>query len=88
MPFNEVPAFRADRWDLRELAEAGVVEEETGAAALHDDASTAEFRASGLLGTDKTLLVLVTEGATDRGNYQSIVGRPPEGVGTILSLAR
>ncbi len=82
------------RQGMRELAEAGVVAGETGAAALgalaalHDDAAAEEFRASGLLGPDKTLLVLVTEGATDRGNYQAIVGRPPEEVGTILSLAR
>ena len=33
-------------------------------------------------------LLIVTEGATDRGNYQAIVGRAPEEVGTILSLAR
>jgi diaminopropionate ammonia-lyase len=82
------------RQGMRELAEAGVVAGETGAAALgalaalHDDASTAEFRASGLLGPDKTILLIVTEGATDRGNYQAVVGRPPEEVGTILSLAR
>ncbi len=82
------------RQGMRELAAAGVVAGETGAAALgalaalHEDASTAEFRASGLLGPDKTVLLLVTEGATDRGNYQGIVGRPPEEVGTILSLAR
>ena len=79
---------------MRELAEAGVVAGETGAAALgalaalHDDASAAAFRDQGLLGPDKTLLLLVTEGATDRGNYQAVVGRPPEEVGTILSLSR
>ena len=82
------------RQGMRELAEAGVVAGETGAAslgalaALHDDASTAEFRERGLLGPDKTLLLVVTEGATDRSNYQAIVGRPPEEVGTILSLSR
>ncbi len=82
------------RQGMRELAEAGVVAGETGSAALgalaalHDDAATAEFRANGLLGPDKTVLLLVTEGATDRGNYQAVVGRPPEEVGTILSLAR
>ncbi len=79
---------------MQELAGAGVVAGETGAAALgalaalYSDASTAAFREQGLLGPDKTLLLVVTEGATDRGNYQAIVGRPPEEVGTILSLSR
>ena len=82
------------RQGMRELAEAGVVAGETGAAALgalaalHDDATTEAFRAQGLLGPDKTVLLIVTEGATDRGNYQTVVGRLPEEVGTILTLAR
>ncbi len=82
------------RQGMQELASAGVVAGETGAAALgalaalHGDASTAEFRERGLLGPDKTLLLIVTEGATDRGNYQAIVGRPPEEVGTLLTLSR
>ncbi len=81
------------RQGMRELAGAGVVAGETGAAALaalialHGDASTAAFRESGLLGPDKTILLMVTEGATDRGNYRAVVGRPPEEVGTILTLA-
>jgi len=79
---------------MQELASAGVVAGETGAAALgalaalHDDATTVAFRDQGLLGPAKTLLLVVTEGATDRGNYRAIVGRPPEEVGTILSLSR
>ena len=81
------------RQGMQELASAGVVAGETGAAALgalaalHDDASTEAFRERGLLGPDKTVLLIVTEGATDRGNYEAIVGRPPEEVGTILTLA-
>ena len=82
------------RQGMQELASAGVVAGETGAAALgalaalYEDASAAEFRERGLLGPDKTLLLIVTEGATDRGNYQAIVGRPPEEVGTLLTLSR
>jgi diaminopropionate ammonia-lyase len=79
---------------MRGLADSGVVAGETGAAALgalsalHGDASTAEFRDSGLLGPDKTVLLMITEGATDRGNYQAVVGRTPEEIGTILTVAR
>lgn len=82
------------RQGMKELAGAGIVAGETGSAAfgalaaLHDDAATAEFREAGLLGPDKTVLLMVTEGATDRGNYQAIVGKRPEEVGTILTLAR
>lgn len=79
---------------MRGLADAGVVAGETGAAALgtlaalHGDGSTAEFRDSGLLGPDKTVLLMITEGATDRGHFQAIVGRSPEEIGTILTVAR
>jgi diaminopropionate ammonia-lyase len=82
------------RQGMRELAESGVVAGETGSAslgalaALSEDASTEAFRAAGLLGPDATVLLLITEGATDRGNYQSIVGKAPEEVGTILTVAR
>lgn len=75
------------RQGMRELADAGVVGGETGAsslgalAALHGDASTAAFRGRGLLGPDKRILLVVTEGATDREHYRSIVGRTPEEVG-------
>ncbi len=75
------------RQGMRELAEAGVVGGETGASplgalcALHGDVSTAAFRARGLLGEDRTVLLVVTEGATDREHYLSIVGRTPEEVG-------
>lgn len=58
------------------------------AATLHDDGAMAEFRDSGVLGPDKTVLLMITEGATDRGNYQAVVGRSPEEIGTILTVAR
>ena len=82
------------RQGMAELAEAGVVAGETGAAslgglaALQTDESAAEFRASGVFGPDKTILLIVSEGATDRGNSETIVGRAPEEVGTILTVAR
>ena len=82
------------RQGMRELAESGVVAGETGAAALgalaalRDDASASAIREAGVLGPDATVLLLVTEGATDRSNYQSVVGRAPEEVGTILTVAR
>ena len=73
---------------------SGVVAGETGAAALGalaalaEDDATAAFRDSGQLGPDKTVLLMITEGATDRGNYQAVVGRTPEEIGTILTVAR
>jgi len=82
------------RQGMRELAESGVVGGETGSAstgalaALKEDGSTQAFRDAGLLGPDATILLLVTEGATDRANYQAVVGKAPEDVGTILTVAR
>ena len=82
------------RQGMREFAESGVVAGETGAAslgalaALTQDASTLPFREAGVLRPDATILLIVTEGATDRGNYKAVVGRAPEEVGTILTLAR
>ena len=82
------------RQGMRELAESGVVAGETGAAclgalaSLHGDASAEAFREAGVLGPDATILLLVTEGATDRNNYQAVVGRAPEEVGTIITLPR
>jgi len=82
------------RQGMRELADSGVVGGETGSAslgalaALMEDDSTVAFREAGLLGPDATILLLVTEGATDRANYQAVVGRAPEDVGAILTVAR
>ena len=76
---------------MRQLADAGVVAGETGAAALAgldellaDPAARREV----VLGPDATVLVLVTEGATDPANYARLVGRSHESVGRILSVAR
>jgi diaminopropionate ammonia-lyase len=70
---------------MRELAAAGVVAGETGAAAL---AGLSELCGSGLaqqdLNPDSTVLIVVTEGATDRDNYEAIVGRSAESIGRIL----
>jgi diaminopropionate ammonia-lyase len=82
------------RQGMRELADSGVVGGETGSAslgalaALQQDDSTRAFREAGLLGPDATILLLVTEGATDRANYQAVVGKAPEDVGAILTVAR
>ena len=82
------------REGMRGLAGSGVVAGETGAAALGalaalaEDDATAAFRDAGLLGPDKTVLLMITEGATDRGHYQAVVGRAPEEVGTLLTVAR
>lgn len=82
------------RQGMRELAESGVVAGETGAsalgalAALQGDASAAAIREAGVLNPEATVLLLITEGATDRSNYQAVVGRPPEEVGTLLTVAR
>jgi hypothetical protein len=33
------------------------------------------------------VLLVMTEGATDPGNYRAVVGRSPDEVGTVLTLA-
>jgi diaminopropionate ammonia-lyase len=74
----------SDDWAMeamRLLADEGVVAGETGAAALAGVlallARHPERRTQLNLGPDHTLLLLVTEGATDPLNYQRLVGRPP-----------
>jgi diaminopropionate ammonia-lyase len=85
-----------DIWAKRamcELADAGVVAGETGAAALGGlRAMLAEESGRSLaaelgLGRDSTVLLLCTEGATDPENYATIVGRRPEQIGTIMTAA-
>ena len=72
---------------MRELASAGIVAGETGAAALAGlDALTYYGKAHGIdrelpLGPEATVLVMVTEGATDAAHYEEIVGTAPELVG-------
>lgn len=86
-----------DDWARRamvDLAGAGVVAGETGAAALGgltallDAPEGAEFREAGVIGPGSTVLAIVTEGATDPVAYEQIVGRPADQVGTVLTLAR
>jgi diaminopropionate ammonia-lyase len=57
---------------MRALADVGVVSGESGAAGLA--ALLAHGSQLGLTGTDR-VLVVSTEGATDRAAYDRIVGR-------------
>lgn len=74
---------------MRELAGAGIVAGETGAAALAElsELCASESGVVAGLGPDATVVVLVTEGATDRANYEAIVGKSPDSVGRILVSA-
>lgn len=71
---------------MRELAAAGLVSGETGAAglggllALVDAPAAPELRMLLGLHHGARVLVLSTEGATDAGAYEHIVGRPPREV--------
>jgi len=63
---------------MRDLAQVAVVAGETGAAALAGlTALCAAPDRPEWLRHDATVLVLVTEGATDPENYELIVGHPP-----------
>lgn len=74
---------------MRSLAEQGIVAGETGAAAL---AGLTAFQRSddwpslAIDPASATVLVMVTEGASDPGAYQQIVGRPPDAVGRIVTV--
>lgn len=73
-----------------DLASAGVVAGETGAAALAGLRSLLDdpaIRADASNLSDLNVLVLVTEGATDPQAYERIVGRSHETVGRILTVA-
>jgi len=68
---------------MRELASAGIVAGESGAAALGGllavarGGSASQRSAAGLSG-DAIVLIVNTEGATDPVNYRSVVGADPE----------
>jgi diaminopropionate ammonia-lyase len=70
------------RAGMRDLAAAGVVAGETGAASLAGLAQVAGGREAGTLrgalglGADARVLLLCTEGATDPEAYRRIVGSP------------
>jgi diaminopropionate ammonia-lyase len=71
----------AARLAMRELASAHIVAGETGAAALGGLlALTPELRRRLDLGPAATVLILMTEGATDPDNYAQIVGLSAEAV--------
>lgn len=68
---------------MRRLAEVGIVAGESGAAGLAGLLAAAddpEVRAELALDADARVLVVNTEGATDPGAYEDIVGRRPEDV--------
>ena len=50
----------------------------------------ADVDASAALGdlSESTILIVVTEGATDPENFEAIVGRSPETVGRVLTALR
>ncbi|UCC29019.1 MAG: diaminopropionate ammonia-lyase [Phycisphaerales bacterium] len=72
---------------MRELAVAGVVSGESGAAGLGALLELLEARKAhtirARLGIDNTsrVLLISTEGATDPASYEQVVGRPPAAVG-------
>ena len=75
---------------IRDLAAVGIVAGETGAAGLAglealigDDG----FRA-GVDLADATVLVVVTEGATDPEHYEHVVGRGHETIGRVITAVR
>ncbi len=76
------------RQAMRDLAEVGIVAGETGAAALGGFAALAGDPAwtSALADPEAaTVLLVVTEGATDPRSYTEIVGRGPETVGRVIT---
>jgi diaminopropionate ammonia-lyase len=64
------------------LAGEGIVAGETGAAALGGLVAALDLDAGGVLGlgSGSSVLLLLTEGATDPVSYERIVGTPPERV--------
>ena len=78
----------AARQAMCDLADAAVAAGETGAACLAGlDALLADKPACRVLGdlSEATILLVVTEGATDPGNFEAIVGCAPETVGRVLT---
>ena len=78
---------------MRDLAAVGIVAGETGAAGLagfealiRDERFLAHTDAADL--ADATVLVVVTEGATDPDHYQQVVGRGHETIGRVITAVR
>ncbi len=81
----------AARQAMRDLADAAVASGETGAAALAGlEALLADPQALEALPDpmNSTVLIMVTEGATDPGAFQEIVGCPPDSIGRVLTAIR
>ncbi len=81
----------AARQAMRDLAEAAVVAGETGGASLAGvTALLGDKDRRQEVGIDgsSTVLVIVTEGATDPIAYEQIVGRPHDSIGRILTAIR
>jgi diaminopropionate ammonia-lyase len=76
------------RHAMRDLADAAVVSGETGAASLAGlEAILADPRGKAALPDpeDRTVLIIVTEGATDPVAYEEIVGRTHDSIGRVLT---
>lgn len=76
---------------MSDLADSQVVAGETGSASLAGvRALLADEQGSEALDdpANATVLIMVTEGATDPDNYERIVGRPHTRVGRVLTAAR
>jgi len=81
----------AARQAMRDLADAAVAAGETGAAALAGlEALLEDPQALEALPdpANATVLIVVTEGATDPGAFEEIVGTPPDGIGRVLTALR
>lgn len=73
---------------MRDLASIGIVAGETGAAALGGLEAllvSDEWAADGGDASSATVLIVVTEGATDPDAYESITGSPPESIGRVMT---
>lgn len=71
------------RQAMRDLASAGIVSGESGAASLAGAVQLGHDTGDEVVRPDATVLLLSTEGATDPVAYEQIVGRPPEAVATV-----
>lgn len=81
----------AAKQSMRDLADAAVASGETGAAALAGlQALLKDPDAAAALPDplNSTVLIMVTEGATDPAAYEKIVGRSHDNVGRVLTAIR
>ena len=77
------------RQAMRDLASAAVVAGETGAASLAGlKALLSDQRAQLPDLAERTVLIVVTEGATDPAAYKSIVGKSHDRIGRVLTAIR